>query len=216
VDLDRTDKLPILDGTLFDEDVEDDAVRMDYSPVVPSVRADFPRASAVDLPSLAESVRSVEERIARQNSEYEALKQSYEKARDAEAAVGSRAQALAADLAELRDLLESERDRSREIEKTLAEKNAAAEAARVRIEQILRDAERHQSESRTLRDTLAARKSASSFAPALERSSSAGTTFACSRCSALSWASRSPSECNTCTMVASRAASVSRSVRDSL
>jgi septal ring factor EnvC (AmiA/AmiB activator) len=157
VDLDRTDKLPILDGALFDEDVEDDAVRLDFSPVVPSVRSEFPRASAVDLPSLAESVRSVEERIARQNTRYEALEQSYEKARDAEAAAVSRSQALAADLAELRAKLESEQARAREIDKTLAEKNAAAEAARVRIEQVLRDAERHQSESHTLRDTLAAR-----------------------------------------------------------
>jgi chromosome segregation ATPase len=64
---------------------------------------------------------------------------------------------LAADLAEVRDVLESERARSREFVKTLAEKNAAAEAARLRIEQILRDAERYQSESHTLRDTLAAR-----------------------------------------------------------
>ena len=157
VDLDRTDRLPILDGTLFDEDVEDDAVRLDYSPLVPSVRAEFPRPSAVDLPSLAESVRSVEERIARQHAEYEGLKQSYEKARDAEAVASSRSHALAADLAEVRDVLESERARSREFVKTLAEKNAAAEAARLRIEQILRDAERYQSESHTLRDTLAAR-----------------------------------------------------------
>ncbi|HEY3658927.1 MAG TPA: FHA domain-containing protein [Steroidobacteraceae bacterium] len=157
VDLDRTDRLPILDGTLFDEDVEDDAVRLDYSPLVPSVRSEFPRSSAVDLPSLAESVRSVEERIARQHAEYEALKQSYEKARDAEAVASSRSHALAADLAEVRDVLESERTRSREFVKTLAEKNAAAEAARLRIEQILRDAERYQSESHTLRDTLAAR-----------------------------------------------------------
>jgi chromosome segregation ATPase len=157
VDLDRTDRLPILDGTLFDEDVEDDAVRLDYSPLVPSVRSEFPRSSAVDLPSLAESVRSVEERIARQHAEYEVLKQSYEKARDAEAVASSRSHALAADLAEVRDVLESERARSREFVKTLAEKNAAAEAARLRIEQILRDAERYQSESHTLRDTLAAR-----------------------------------------------------------
>ena len=71
VDLDRTDRLPILQGVEFEDDVEDDAVQMDYSPVVPSVKPEFPRASGVDLPSLAESVRSVEERIARQNAEFE-------------------------------------------------------------------------------------------------------------------------------------------------
>ena len=42
--------------------------------------ADFVRPLGVDLPSLAESVRSVEERIARQNAEYEALTRSYERA----------------------------------------------------------------------------------------------------------------------------------------
>src|SRR5450631_3494341 len=105
-DLDRTDRLPILAGTLFDSDVEDDAVRMDNTAILPSASfgpasnatAEFVRPSGVDLPSLAESVRSVEERISRQNAEYEALTRSYERARDAEAATGARANALAADL----------------------------------------------------------------------------------------------------------------------
>jgi|SRR5450631_362782 len=157
VDLDRTDRLPVLDGALFDDDVEDDAVRMDYAPVVPSVKSEFPRPSGVDLPSLAESVRSVEERIARQSADHEALSRSYEKARDAEAAAVSRANTLTADLAGLRGMLESEQTRSRELDKTLAEKNAAAEATRTRIEEALRGAERYQSEARTLRDTLVAR-----------------------------------------------------------
>src|ERR1019366_6343195 len=118
VDLDRTDRLPVLDGVVFDDDVEDDAVRMDYAPLVPSVKSDFPRPSGVDLPSLAESVRSVEERIARQNADYEALSRSYDKARDAEATAVSRANALTGDLAGLRAMLESEQTRSRELDKT--------------------------------------------------------------------------------------------------
>src|SRR5471032_3192451 len=78
-DLDKTDRLPILDGTLFDHDVEDDAVRMDHTAVLPGhplaaaphpAETEFVRPPGVDLPSLAESVRSVEERIARQNAEY--------------------------------------------------------------------------------------------------------------------------------------------------
>ena len=32
MDLDKTDKLPILEGVLFDDDVADDAVRMDRTP----------------------------------------------------------------------------------------------------------------------------------------------------------------------------------------
>jgi chromosome segregation ATPase len=161
VDLERTDRLPILDGAQFEvaDDVADDAVRLEYSASMPSVKNDFPRPTGVDLPSLAESVRSVEERIARQNAEYESLSRSYEKAREAEMAAAARAQALVAELASLRTSLETEQNRSRDADKALAEKIAAAEATQVRIETALRDAERYQSESNTLRDTLAARDS---------------------------------------------------------
>jgi chromosome segregation ATPase len=147
VDLERTDRLPILDGTMVDEDVEDDAVRLDYSPAVPSV---------ADLASRTESVRSVEGRSAGENTEPDALKQAYDKARGAEPVV-ARAQAPAADFAGQRAMLESEQARSRELERALAENTVAAEAARVRFEETLRDAERYQNESRTLRGTLVTR-----------------------------------------------------------
>ncbi len=157
VDLDRTDRLPILAGTTFDDDVEDDAVRLEYTSAFPALKNDFPRPSGVDLPSLAESVRSVEERIARQAAEYDALNRSYTQAREAEAAAASRAHTLAADLAGVRATLEAEHQRSLETDKALAERIAAAESTRTRIEDALREAERYQAESHTLRDTLAAR-----------------------------------------------------------
>ncbi len=135
VDLDRTDKLPILEGASFDDDVADDAVRMDYSPVAKSVKSEFRRSSA-DLPSLAESVRSVEERIARRNAEYEALNRSHQLARAGEAEAASRAASLSSDLAGAR---------------------AAADLAQSRLEEALREAEQHLRESQTLRDTVAAR-----------------------------------------------------------
>lgn len=163
-DLDRTDKLPILPGTLFDHDVEDDAVRMEHpsgmSPstmVSSSANAEFSRTFSVDLPSLAESVRSVEERIARQNADYEALTRSYEKAREAEAAALARANELTGSLTALRSALEAEQTRARDLDRALAEKSAAADAVRSRTEEMSREAERLQSESRTLRDSLAAR-----------------------------------------------------------
>lgn len=165
-DLERTDKLPILDGTLFDHDVEDDAVRMDSTGVLPGppplnaaagVPSDFVRASAVDLPSLAESVRSVEERIARQNADYEALTRAYDRAQDTAQSLGERANALAMDLAASRAALESEQSRSRELDKMLADRSIAVETARSRVEEALRESERYQGESRTLRDSLAAR-----------------------------------------------------------
>lgn len=166
-DLDRTDRLPILEGVTIEEDVEDDSVRMDLSPPAPSAFSppsqaphppapDFTRPG-MDLPSLAESVRSVEDRIARQSADYEALTRLYEKARDGQLAAGTRADALASELSALQSVLAVEKHRSREMERALAEGSAAAEASRTRAEESSREAERYQSEARTLRDALAAR-----------------------------------------------------------
>jgi chromosome segregation ATPase len=160
VDLDRTDRLPILEGTSADDDVADDAVRLDFSPVAKSVKSEFRRPSSAELPSLAESVRLVEERIARRNAEYDALTRSHEKARAAETAAALRAGALASELSTARAVLESEQARSREQGSALAAQSAAAELARGRMEEALREAERHLRETRTLRETVAARDAA--------------------------------------------------------
>ncbi len=163
-DLDKTDQLPILAGSTSDLDVEDDAVRLDQTAVLPgtaslaAAASDFVRPSTVDLPSLAESVRSVEERIARQNAEFESLTRAYERSRETEAAAVARANALGIDLGAARAALDSEQHRLRDMDKTLAERSAAVEAARVRVEDVLRESERHQGESRTLRESLAARE----------------------------------------------------------
>lgn len=155
MDLDKTDKLPILEGVIFDEDVADDAVRMDRAPA-PSGN-EFIRPSAIDLPSLAESVRSVEERIARQNAEFEALTRAYERARDAESAAVARAGTVERDLAAARSALETEQVRFRDLEKSSIAQGVAMEAARTKAEEAARESERHQSEARTLRESLAAR-----------------------------------------------------------
>ena len=162
MDLDRTDKLPILEGVLFDDDVADDAVRLERTlPGAPllsgSSSGEFVRPSSIDLPSLAESVRSVEERIARQNAEFEALTRTYERVRDAETAALARAGSMERDLAAARAALEAERVRSRDFEKSSIGTGVALEAARSRAEEAARDSERHQSEAKTLRESLAAR-----------------------------------------------------------
>jgi chromosome segregation ATPase len=164
IDLDKTDRLPILEGEFFDEDVADDAVRMDRAGTAPgtslvanSAQTEFIRPSPIDLPSLAESVRSVEERIARQSAEYDALSRSYERTRDGEAAATARANAAERDLAAVRSTLESEQLRLREMERTLTEKGGSVEAARSRAEEASRESERYQAEARTLRDSLSAR-----------------------------------------------------------
>ena len=162
IDLDKTDRLPILEGVLFDEDVADDAVRMDRAvpsaPLLTSApQSDFVRPSPIDLPSLAESVRTVEERIARQNAEYEALTRSHERARDAETAAVARAGTLERDLAAIRAALEAEQIRSSEFERSSMEKGVAIEVVRAKAEEAARESERHQAEARSFRESLATR-----------------------------------------------------------
>ena len=118
---------------------------------------DFSRSSAIDLPSLAESLRSVEERIAHQQTEYEVLSRSFERARDSDEAAKARASQLEADLNAARAAIQLEQERAREQEKNLAERTAFFEAARARADEALRESERNQAESRLLKDSLAAR-----------------------------------------------------------
>jgi chromosome segregation ATPase len=165
VDLDRTDRLPILEGVLFDSDVADDAVQLDRAATVPGVSlaaagapGEFIRPPSIDLPSLAESMRSVEERIERQSADYEVLSRNYQRTRDAEAAAVARAAASERDLAAARAALESEQIRGRDLAKSLAENGASITAAHARAEAALRESERQQTEARTLRDSLAARE----------------------------------------------------------
>ncbi len=100
VDLDQTDKLPILEGVAFDVDVADDAERFDptatapsISPVVAAAASNIIRPSSTDPSSLAESMRAMDERIERQSADYQALNRAYELTRDAEAAAHARAEA---------------------------------------------------------------------------------------------------------------------------
>jgi hypothetical protein len=162
IDLDSTDRLPILEGVSIDEDVEDDAARLEFSATMPgtsivtAAASDY-RPGGLDLPSLAESVRSVEERFARQNADYEALNRLYERARDAQLAAGTRADALASELGAAHSSFAVEQHRVRELQAAVAEKQAAAEQARVRAEEAMRESERAKSEARTLREALVAR-----------------------------------------------------------
>jgi len=161
--LDSTDRLPILEGATIDDDVEDDSVRLEFSATMPgtsmiAAAAHDLRPSSLDLPSLAESVRSVEERIARQNADYEALNRLYEKARDAQLAAGTRADELASELGTMRSALAVEQHRVRELQTSLAETGSTAEQTRARAEEAMRESERAQSEARTLREALVARE----------------------------------------------------------
>jgi len=163
VDLERTDVLPVLEGIVVDSDVGDDAVPLDNAADTPGsaararAPAEFHRPAGIDLPSLAETVRSVEERIARQTAEYKALSQTYERTRDAEAAATARVNVLSTDLGAARTSLEGEQQRSRGLEQRLSEAGAALESARARNEEAMRESQRHQGESHTLRESLAAR-----------------------------------------------------------
>ena len=138
-DLERTDRLPVLEGVIVDQEVEDDAVRLEYTailqtPVRPSQiplsdDSGFARA-AVEVASRTESVRPAKERTARQSAEYGAVSRLYEKAREAEAASAARAEALLAELSAARAALVAEQYRAREMERDLAERDALEDAAR--------------------------------------------------------------------------------------
>ena len=164
IDLDKTDRLPILEGSFIDDDVADDAVPLDNSMTLPSgtvsgrAAGDFHRPQSMDLPSLAESLRSVEERIARQHTEYETLKRSFDLAREAAQASEARVASLNADLATARSAQAAEQQHSRQLEARLTESGASIEAARARTEESLRESERHQNESHRLQESLAARE----------------------------------------------------------
>jgi chromosome segregation ATPase len=129
VDLDSTDKLPILEGVEFDPDVADDAVRMDratagqgVSLTANSAQSELLRPASIDLPSLAESMRSVEERIARQSAEYGALTRAHERALEAEAAATARAEEAA-----------RESERQQAAARTLRDSLAARDATIVQV-----------------------------------------------------------------------------------
>ena len=183
-DLDATDKLPILEGMVIDHDVDDDAVPLEPTAVLPGAHVAAGPGTA-KVPSLADSIRSVEDRLSRQDIDFDALTQSYERARAAELGAEKRADALAAELAEIRTALASERGRSRDLEGTLADKSGSIETAHTRLEEAQRESLRHQSESqrhqselRTLRDSLAALEAGSNSAPRLDVELQAATVRA--------------------------------------
>ena len=177
----EADDATSLEATLEQSVRFDQAMRMDYSddeaellpepktmlpattprsvtPVATSP-GEFVRPSPVDLPALAESVRSVEQRIAQQHADYETLSRNYERALEAEKQAVARAGLIEQDIAALRSALELEQGRVQQYEKALRERHGALENARTRMEQALLDMERHQSEAKTLRDSLASRES---------------------------------------------------------
>jgi hypothetical protein len=161
-DADRTDTLPVLDSGSAAAECVDDAVRLDRSAVPPtspssSGHPSFAHGSRLDLPRLDETVRSVEDRIARQAADHAALTRTLERTQDSEATAVQRANELAAEAGGLRAALEAERERAREIERALFERNTAVELGRARMEETQRECARLGEEARSLKDALATR-----------------------------------------------------------
>src|SRR5258708_3360695 len=176
VDLDKTDRLPILEGVPFDEAIADDAVRMDRSAPGPALlsggaQTAFVRPSPVDLPSLTESLRTVEERIARQSAEYEALTRSYERARDAESAALERASTLQTEAHTLRDSLSAREATIVQVLHSLGERDAQLSALQSEHAKVLPALEAGAKSSSQLADELVAvRAQLSSVSAQLESS----------------------------------------------
>ena len=78
--------------------------------------------------------------------------------RDGESAAVARANALAADLAAARDTLRAEQRRSKQLQGALAEESRPIAVLRATVDELLRESEVYKTESRTLRDSLAARQ----------------------------------------------------------
>lgn len=78
--------------------------------------------------------------------------------RDGESAAVARANALAADLAAARDTLQAEQRRSKQLQGALAEESRPIAVLRATVDELLRESELYKTESRTLRDSLAARQ----------------------------------------------------------
>ena len=156
-DLDKTDRLPVLPDAVGDDFITDDAVPLVYSAPESTVKTNFARPSHLDLPLLAESVRTIEERIARQDADYQELSQAHERALDTQAAAVSRANALAAEMLALRTQLAAAQAGATDLARAIAEKSAALELAHARTADAAHEAQRQQEETRFLRDTLIAR-----------------------------------------------------------
>src|SRR5258708_18762336 len=176
IDLDKTDKLPILEGVVFDEDVADDAVRMDGSAPGPALLSggaqnDFVRPSPVDLPSLAESLRTVEDRIARQNAEYEALTRSHQRAREGESVALERANTLQTEVRTLRDSLAAREASIVQVLHSLGERDAQLSALQSEHAKILPVLEDRAKSSAQLVDDLAAERAQLSTVSAQLKSS---------------------------------------------
>jgi chromosome segregation ATPase len=156
-DLDKTDKLPVLNLAGADLDVTVDAAPLVHPATDSTIKTAFARPAHFDQPLFAETVRTVEERIERHNADYQALSHAYERSMDTEAAAAARANALAAELLELRAKLEAEQSRADELGQTVAASTTAVQLARARIEDLARETERQQEETRSLREALATR-----------------------------------------------------------
>jgi chromosome segregation ATPase len=135
----------------------DDPEKTDTLPILSVAKPAFTRGSRLDLPRLDETVRSVEDRLARQAAEHAALARTLERTQDSEAAAVQRANALAAEVGDLRAALDAERSRAREIERGLFEKTTAVELGRARLEETQRECARLGEETRGLKDSLATR-----------------------------------------------------------
>jgi formylglycine-generating enzyme len=109
-------------------------------------------------PPHAETVRVLQDQIARQSAEYETLARAFERAKDAQTAASERVTALAAGLATATRSLEAEQNKTREYGKALAERTASAEAHQSRGEELLRKSRDYEAELRAVRESLAARE----------------------------------------------------------
>jgi formylglycine-generating enzyme required for sulfatase activity len=114
-------------GSGADAQVESAETSDSPSKLVPTltvIRNPGSPAALPNTPVSAESVRGLQQQVARQLADYEMLTRSFERLKEAESTAASRAGALVLDLAALRGVLESEQTKRRDVERALATRDA--------------------------------------------------------------------------------------------
>ena len=114
-------------GSDADAQVEPAETSDSPSKLVPTLTVIRNPGSPAALPNTsvsAESIRGLQQQVARQLADYEVLTRSFERLKEAESTAASRAGALVLDLAALRGVLESEQTKRRDVERALAARDA--------------------------------------------------------------------------------------------
>ncbi len=100
-------------------------------PTLTLIRHQASATAGAHAPASSETIRSLEQQVARQLAEHEMLTRSYERLKETESAAAARVAALSAEFAAMRGMLEAEQGKRRDLERALAESSASSDSTRL-------------------------------------------------------------------------------------